>query len=60
VLFGTEYWREVIDFEVLARNGMINPEDIQLVHRTDSVDEAYDWIVAQLAEKAMGQPGATL
>jgi hypothetical protein len=60
VLFGTEYWREVINFETLARNGMINPEDVELVHRTDSVDDAYDWIVAQLAEKAMGKPGATL
>jgi uncharacterized protein (TIGR00730 family) len=60
VLFGTEYWREVIDFDALARHGMINPEDIQLVHRTDSVDDAYDWIVLQLAEKALGQPGATL
>jgi predicted Rossmann-fold nucleotide-binding protein len=60
VLFGTEYWREVIDFDVLARHGMINPEDIQLMHRTDSVDDAYEWIVRQLAEKALGQPGATL
>ena len=60
VLFGTEYWREVINFDALARHGMINPEDIQLVHRTDSVDDAYDWIVLQLAEKALGQPGATL
>jgi uncharacterized protein (TIGR00730 family) len=60
VLFGTEYWREVIDFDALARHGMINPEDIQLVHRTDSVDDAYAWIVQQLAEKALGQPGATL
>jgi hypothetical protein len=39
---------------------MINPEDIQLVHRTDSVDDAYAWIVQQLAEKALGQPGAIL
>ena len=39
---------------------MINPEDIQLVHRTDSVDDAYDWIMLQLSEKALGQPGATL
>jgi hypothetical protein len=30
------------------------------MHRTDSVDDAYDWIVRQLAEKALGQPGATL
>jgi len=60
VLFGTEYWREVIDFDALARHGTINPEDIELVHRTDSVDDAYEWIVTQLAEKALGRPGATL
>ncbi len=60
VLFGTDYWREVINFDALARHGVINPEDIQLVHRTDSVEDAYAWIVQQLAEKALGQPGAML
>ena len=60
VLFGTEYWHEVVDFDALARHGMIDPADIELVHRTDSVDEAFDWIVLQLAEKALGQPGATM
>lgn len=60
VLFGTEYWREIVDFDALARHGMIDPADIALVHRTDSVDEAFDWLVLQLAEKALGQPGATL
>jgi uncharacterized protein (TIGR00730 family) len=60
VLFGTEYWRDVIDFEALARHGMISPEDTGLVHRTDSVDDAYEWIVAQLSASALGKPGATL
>jgi len=60
VLFGTEYWREVIDFDALARHGTIDAKDIELMHRTDSVDDAYEWIVRQLAEKALGQPGATL
>src|ERR1700693_3530804 len=60
VLFGTEYWREVIDFDALARHGTIEPKDIELMHRTDSVDDAYEWIVRQLAEKALGAPGATL
>jgi uncharacterized protein (TIGR00730 family) len=60
VLFGTEYWREVINFEALARHGTISSPDVELIHRTDSVDDAYDWIVRQLAEKAIGQPGATL
>ena len=60
VLFGTEYWHEVIDFDALARHGTIDPGDIELMHRTDSVDDAYVWIVRQLAEKALAQPGATL
>jgi uncharacterized protein (TIGR00730 family) len=60
VLFGTEFWREIVDFDALARHGMIDPKDIELVHRTDSVDDAYDWIVLQLAENALGQPGAIL
>jgi uncharacterized protein (TIGR00730 family) len=60
VLFGTEYWSKIVDFDALAQHGMISPEDISLMFRTDSVDEAYDWIVLQLAEKALAQPGATL
>ena len=60
VLFGTDYWKKIVDFDALARHGMIKREDIDLMFQTDSVDEAYDWIVLQLAEKALAQPGATL
>ena len=60
VLFGTEFWKKIISFDELARHGMIASKDIELVFRTDSVDAAYDWIVAQLTEKALAQPGATL
>ena len=38
VLFGTEYWREVINFDALVRHGTIDASDVDLVHRTDSVD----------------------
>jgi len=60
VLFGTEYWRQVIDFDALVRHGTIGAGDVELVHRTDSVNDAYDWIVRHLAEYALGQPGAML
>jgi uncharacterized protein (TIGR00730 family) len=60
VLFGTEFWSEVLDFDALARYGTIGPRDMELVHRTDSVDDAYDWIVLKLAEHALGQPGPML
>jgi uncharacterized protein (TIGR00730 family) len=60
VLFGTEYWGEVIDFDALVRHGTINAADLELMFRTDSVDAAYDWIVAQLREYALDQPGPML
>jgi uncharacterized protein (TIGR00730 family) len=60
VLFGAEYWREVIDFDALVRHRTISAGDVDLVYRTDSVDEAYEWIVHQLAEHALGQPGPML
>ena len=60
VLFGTEYWGEVINFDALVRHGTIDAADVDLVHRTDSVDEAYDWLTRQLTEHALGSPGAML
>jgi uncharacterized protein (TIGR00730 family) len=57
VLFGNEYWRQIVDFDALVRHGTISPGDVDLIFRTDSVDEAYDWIVRELAEHALGQPG---
>ena len=60
VLFGTAYWREIIDFDALVRHGMINAADVSLVHRTDSVDDAYDYIVKQLTRDALAKPGPTL
>ena len=60
VLFGTRYWREVINFDALVEHGTINPADVDLVHRTDSVDDAYAWIVERLGEYAVDKPGAML
>ncbi|HTP63612.1 MAG TPA: TIGR00730 family Rossman fold protein [Burkholderiales bacterium] len=60
VLFGNDYWNEVINFDALVRHGTINAEDVRIMHRTDSVDEAYDWVTARLNEFALNQPGAML
>jgi uncharacterized protein (TIGR00730 family) len=60
VLFGSDYWEQVVDFDALARFGTINAKDIDLCFRTDSVDEAFDFLTEQLNTYAMDQPGATL
>jgi len=60
ILFGTRFWEEVINFDALVKHGTIGPNDLSLVRRTDSVDEAYEWIVRQLTEHMLGRPGAVL
>jgi uncharacterized protein (TIGR00730 family) len=60
VLFGTRYWDEVVNFDALVKYGNINAEDLNLIHRTDSVDDAYKYIVSELGKEAVAQPGATL
>lgn len=60
VLFGNDYWNEVINFDALIEHGTINPEDMNLLYRTDSVDEAYAYLVDKLSKYALQERGAIL
>ncbi len=40
--------------------GTIDRDDLALVFRTDSVDEAFDFITSELTEHALGEPGGAL
>ncbi len=60
VLFGTKYWNEVIDFDALIRHGSISADDINLFHRTDSVDAACEFVINQLSQYALEERGAIL
>ena len=48
VLFGNEYWDEVIDFDALVRWGTVNAEELDVFYKTDSVDDAYKYLVGKL------------
>lgn len=60
VLFGSDFWQEVINFDTLVRYGTISPEDVELVKITDSIDEAYAFLTQQLTDYALPEPGASL
>ena len=57
ILYGTEYWDEVLDFEPMVRHGMISPEDLSLFFRTSSVDEAFEYLTRELGAHALKRPG---
>ncbi|NNC23601.1 LOG family protein [Salinisphaera sp. USBA-960] len=48
VLFGSHFWRRLINFDVLLELGLIAPEDVDLFHVIDSVDEAEALLVERL------------
>jgi uncharacterized protein (TIGR00730 family) len=60
VLFGADYWNEVINFEALVRHGTISERDVDLMYRTDSIDEAYDFLTRELIAFNLDRPGAVL
>ena len=60
VLFGSAYWDQVINFDALVENGMIAQEDLKLFTFTDSVDEAFDYIVTMLTKYGLNQHGSSL
>ncbi|MEM9801570.1 MAG: TIGR00730 family Rossman fold protein [Planctomycetota bacterium] len=60
VLFGDEFWSKVIDFQTLIDFGTISPEDIDLFFRTDSVDEAFEYVTTKLVEDGLPEPGPHL
>src|SRR5438874_2063924 len=45
VLFGTDYWDEIVNFDALLKYGMISPGDLELYRRTNSVEEAYELVI---------------
>ncbi len=53
VLFGKEFWSKVLHFEPLIEAGTISPTDPDLFFQTDSVDEAYEFIVQKLTEQGL-------
>lgn len=50
ILFGTEFWDEVLNFDALVRWGVVSPEDLHIFYKTDSVDDAFTYLKSKLEE----------
>ena len=49
ILYGTSYWKSVLNFEILAERGAIAQKDLSLVQYADSPAEAFALLQAGLA-----------
>ena len=48
ILYGSGYWKEIINFDALVRHGVIAPEDLQLFEFADEPAAAFTALTAKL------------
>jgi uncharacterized protein (TIGR00730 family) len=53
ILYGSEYWDPILNLQPLAEWGAINPLDLKLLCRVDSVPEAFDELKNHLTKHHM-------
>ncbi len=51
VLFGSEFWNDILNFDKFVEWGVISPEDLDLFKICDTVKEARDHITTALTER---------
>jgi uncharacterized protein (TIGR00730 family) len=57
VLYGADYWDDVLNFDALVRWGTVSPKDLDIFHKTDSVDDAYLYLTSRLEGLYMAPEG---
>ena len=60
VLFDSDYWEELLTWirDELLADRMISPEDLQLLHVTDDVDQAAAYVLECYERRCSGMPAA--
>jgi uncharacterized protein (TIGR00730 family) len=44
LLFGSRYWKSLLNFDALLEAGAISPEDLELFRYVDEPETAWQWI----------------
>src|SRR5712675_178810 len=61
VIYGSEYWNKVINFQAMADAGVIAPQDLDLFKMVDSPEEGFEFLKENLTKYHLGpqQPKRT-
>ena len=65
LLFGSDYWNRVVNFEAMVEEGVIAPHDLDLIHWSEDANEAWEFVdellrrPSRAAADAVGAAGVT-
>ena len=54
VIYGSEYWNRVINFQAMVDAGVIAPEDLNLFRMVDSPEEGFEFLKENLTKYHLG------
>ncbi len=58
LIYGSEYWNEVLNLPAMVKWGMISPQDLKLLHFADTPTDAFDYLREQLEQLYPSQKAA--
>jgi len=54
VMYGSDYWKKIINFEAMVDAGMISPPDLELFKMFDSPEESFEFLKEELTKYHLG------
>ena len=57
VLFGSEFWDDIINFDAFVKWGVVSQHDLQIFFKTDSVEEAFEYVTRKLEKLYLSDKG---
>ena len=50
IVYGTEYWNQILNFDALVETGTISEEDLDIFRFFDDVDSAFEYLKKELTK----------
>jgi hypothetical protein len=55
IIYGSEYWKQILNFQAFVDSGTVSPQDVDLFKIVDNPEEAFEYLRDGLAKYHLGE-----